>query len=207
MITLSDPVLFSLHKLHKRAKNSTSAFDVQQTVVSATGQIYGCNMDKDQHITRYSTIPLPVRKYVPGRNIHPRKHSGGSHIPPLPESQAQFDVQNWQNSIRYLYAIDLFNHEYWWEAHEVLEELWIETGRTTEIARFLQGIIQVAAALLKKLVSKNEAAGRLLTRGLSKMRQQSGHYLGIDVAQFSQAANEFFAGRRQPPPRLKIRDS
>jgi len=138
-------------------------------------------MTDNAELKRYTEFPLPSRKYIPGQGIHPDRHPQGSHIPEIPPEDKEFTMDNWQYCQRYLYAIDLFNAGYWWEAHEVLEELWVESGRTTEIARFLQGVIQVSAALLKVTISNPRGAIRLAERGIRKLRSQTGVYLGINI--------------------------
>lgn len=47
------------------------------------------------------------------------------------------------------YAVDLFNHGYYWEAHEVWEHEWIAAGRTGPAADLLKGFIKLAAAGVK----------------------------------------------------------
>ena len=46
---------------------------------------------------------------------------------------------------RYLKFIDLFNNEHFYEAHEVLEELWLQTSG--DLKSFYKGLIQCAVAL------------------------------------------------------------
>jgi uncharacterized protein len=76
-------------------------------------------------------------------------------------------------------AIRLFNEEHFFEAHEVLEEVWrIERG---EPRLFLQGLIQVCAAYHHFQNGNLVGAITLLERGSDKMRPYSQHYLGIDV--------------------------
>ena len=50
---------------------------------------------------------------------------------------------------RWLYALDLFNGGWYWEAHEAWEAVWNALGRTTPEARFVQGLIHLAAAAVK----------------------------------------------------------
>jgi hypothetical protein len=160
--------------------------------------------DQDQP-PRYTAFPLPLRKYIPGKGIHPDKHPDGSHIPRLPPQDVKFGQDNWRKSQRYLYAIDLFNQGYWWEAHEVLEKLWIQTGRTTPIARFIQGIIQTSAALLKATRGVSpRGTTRLVMEGLGKLRTQTGTYLGIDVEKFTQEAEGYFAGQDAGLPKIYL---
>jgi hypothetical protein len=100
----------------------------------------------------YTRFRLPVYAYMPGFNVHPGKNTGTDHIPDLPDTAVKFSCRNWYESVRYLYAIDLFNNKYFWEVHEVLEKLWLETGKNSPEGTFLKGLIQLAVALLKKTV-------------------------------------------------------
>jgi hypothetical protein len=63
---------------------------------------------------------------------------------------AALDPRHWATSEPYRYGIDLFNHGYYWEAHEVWESLWRAHARTEPIARFLQALIALAAAGVKQ---------------------------------------------------------
>ncbi|MBI1348759.1 DUF309 domain-containing protein [bacterium] len=47
------------------------------------------------------------------------------------------------------HAIDLFNHGYYWEAHEAWEALWVAVGRSGPVADLLKGLIKLAAAGVK----------------------------------------------------------
>ena len=49
----------------------------------------------------------------------------------------------------FLFALDLFNHGYYWEAHEAWEALWKRRGRVGPEANFFQGLIKLAAAAVK----------------------------------------------------------
>ncbi len=153
---------------------------------------------------RYTELPLPGRKYIPGLGIHPEKHPQGSQVPDLSLDEVSFTDNSWKRSRRYLYGIDLFNAGYWWEAHEVLEELWIQCGRTTQVARFLQGIIQVSAALLKFSISNPRGAKRLKSRALEKLELHSGVFLGIDVDVLVSQLTKYIEGEQIHPPRIEL---
>jgi predicted metal-dependent hydrolase len=63
----------------------------------------------------------------------------------------------------------LFDAGEYFEAHEVWERRWRQATDEAE-RRFLQGLIQIAAAFHKLLVTRStEAAQRLLVRGLAKL--------------------------------------
>src|SRR3954453_23257011 len=101
--------------------------------------------------------PLPPYSYVPGLawphpTSDPRGHSFGRHEQPLPLDEASY-----RDNATYLYAIDLFNHGFYWEAHEAWEALWHAAGRWGSTANFLKGLIKLAAAGVK--AREGRAAG------------------------------------------------
>jgi len=78
---------------------------------------------------------------------------------------------------------DLFDRAAFFEAHEVWEEAWLRESGVTK--RFLQGLIQIAAALHK--VSRAEHPGgavRLFDAGLAKLDGISGADAGLSLAAF-----------------------
>jgi predicted metal-dependent hydrolase len=65
-------------------------------------------------------------------------------------------------------GIRLFNAGFYFEAHDLLEEVWIERGGLER--QFYQGLIQVAVALYK-IAGKNQGgAVSLFRKGLPKLR-------------------------------------
>ncbi len=65
-------------------------------------------------------------------------------------------------------GIRLFNEGFYFEAHDVLEEVWI--GRTGREKVFYQGLIQVAVGLYKIAVGNQGGAVSLLNKGLDKLK-------------------------------------
>ena len=93
--------------------------------------------------------PFPPYAYLPGLTPHPTRdpegHSyGADHDPPAPP-----DPADWRACGDYLYGIDLFNHGFYWEAHEAWEGLWVACGRRGPTATYLQALINLAAAGFK----------------------------------------------------------
>jgi predicted metal-dependent hydrolase len=77
-------------------------------------------------------------------------------------------------------GIRLFNDAYFFEAHEVLEDVWKrERG---EPRLFLQGLIQISAAYHHYQNGNLVGAATLLQRGADKIRKYPARYLGIDAA-------------------------
>ena len=65
--------------------------------------------------------------------------------------------------------IDCFNRQAYFEAHDVLEELWLKT--TDEHRDFYKGLIQTAAVFLKLQQGKPEPAARLALRAASHLEK------------------------------------
>ena len=133
---------------------------------------------------RYSTLPFPVYRFVPGRSPHPRRDPRGHAYgaPDLPPPRVT--PERWRENDVYLQGIDLYNYAYWWECHEALEGLWHLTGHEGLEAQFLQGIIQTAAANLRRFVGSPEGARRL---GMAARRKVVAKYhLGRNVERLAQ---------------------
>jgi hypothetical protein len=151
----------------------------------------------------YSGLDLPPYRYVPGRTPHPvrdeRGHSYGRDVAPI-----RVEATGWRSSTEYLHAIDLFNEGYYWECHEILEAIWNGVGRSGDVAAFAQGVIQVAAALLKLGMSERDAALGLARRGAAKLRAGPSPVLGVDAHRLADDVDAFLAGRVTEPPRIVL---
>jgi len=80
-------------------------------------------------LPRLTGRPFPSYRHVPGVTPHPRRHAGG-HSRGLPEPrEAPLPPEEWPRDEGYLFAVDLYNHGYWWECHEILEALWRAAGQ------------------------------------------------------------------------------
>jgi hypothetical protein len=93
--------------------------------------------------------PFPPYAYVPGETPHPTRHRGGHSYGAEFETPEPPDPEDWPACPDYLYGIDLFNHGFYWEAHEAWEGLWVASGRRGAPATYLQALITLAAAGLK----------------------------------------------------------
>lgn len=82
------------------------------------------------------------------------------------DSPAPLQPAAWRDSVEYLYGVDLFNHGYYWEAHEAWESLWHAAGRTGVVANFLKGLIKLAAAGVKSREGNAQGVRRHTERGI-----------------------------------------
>jgi predicted metal-dependent hydrolase len=114
----------------------------------------------------------------------------------------------WQQSEEYLYGIDLFNHGYYWEAHEAWESLWHAAGRKGPEADFLKGLIKLAAAGVKAREGNPRGVGRHAQRSAELLSSTSEKELcGLEIERIVQAAQELSANSeayRQAEPLLLL---
>src|SRR5574340_990867 len=82
----------------------------------------------------------------------------------------------------FLEGIRLFNRERYFEAHEVLEAVWLEASGDRKA--FLHGLIQVAAAFHHH--SRRNRAGfrSLLEKGCAKLAPFGAEFESVDLADF-----------------------
>jgi hypothetical protein len=86
---------------------------------------------------------------------------------------ARWRPGEWRRLEEWLWAVDLFNAEYWWESHEALEALWHAASRTTAPARFVQALVHLSAACLNRRRGHLAAAQRQAARAVRGLRAAS----------------------------------
>jgi hypothetical protein len=133
---------------------------------------------------RYTTRDLPPYSYVPGQHPHPISDPAGhSHGHP-PETAAPLDDAQWRTNEVWLWAIDLFNHGFYWEAHEAWEGLWHAAGRRGPTADFLKGLIKLAAAGVKAHEGRPEGVKLHAARAAQLLEPSRGRIvfgIGVDA--------------------------
>jgi hypothetical protein len=117
--------------------------------------------------------PFPAYSYVTGRFPHPTRDPAGHHFGAAPVSCPAPDPNLWRDCHPYLYGLDLFNHGYYWESHEVWEGLWHASGRAGPAALFFQGLIKLAAAGVKAREGRPEGVHRHARRAGELFQQVS----------------------------------
>ncbi|MEQ8763742.1 MAG: DUF309 domain-containing protein [Planctomycetota bacterium] len=112
---------------------------------------------------------LPPYRYVPGRGLpHPVNDPDGHSYQEDPDAPSDpWEAQDWPTLEDFLYGVDLYNHGYWWEAHEAFEGVW-QVAPTKDTGELLQGLIQIAVALLKAWQGQKRPARNLLDRGRAR---------------------------------------
>ena len=153
---------------------------------------------------RYCLRIFPAYQCLPGQTPHPRRnpkgHSFGQPEPrPLP-----FEQDQWSRSEDYLYAVDLYNFAYWWEAHEVFEGFWHACGRQTTAGNFFQALIQFAGAHLKRALGDEAAAQNLARNGLLRLQHGPTPYMGLDTRTFAADITLWMGNNNQPCVRIRL---
>lgn len=115
---------------------------------------------------------------------------------------APWHPKDWRSLEAWLHGVDLYNGGYFWECHEALEALWIAGGRTTTHARFVRGVILVAAGLLNRHMKKTGGGKRQATLGIRHLEAvlpADPVYMGLEVRPFTEAVAACFDGGGEPP--------
>ncbi|MBX3440050.1 MAG: DUF309 domain-containing protein [Planctomycetaceae bacterium] len=147
-------------------------------------------------------VPLPPYTYVSGRTPHPIRDPAG-HMYGDEPGRVELLVDDWPQCRPYLRGIDLFNHGYYWEAHEVWESLWHAAGRTGPVADFFKGLIKLAAAGVKTLEGSLSGRARHARRAAQLFRiaakdlacRDESRFMGLSLSDLAGHAD---AAAREP---------
>jgi predicted metal-dependent hydrolase len=166
-------------------------------------------IDKKPEMPRYSNRPFPAYRYLLSHGSpplpHPRTDPAGHSYHEEEDYVPAFVHDDWHSCEAYLYGIDLFNYGYWWEAHEALEDVWIAAGqKSTKCGVFLQGLIQLAGAQLKRFVNEPRGAQSLTRSGIEKLSCVEGVYLGIEIKSLIHEAERCLREDRGEFPRIEL---
>jgi uncharacterized protein len=148
-------------------------------------------------------MPFPSYRYLPGAYPHPvqdpQGHSYVAEHGPEPKVPA-VDRERWRESEAYLFGCDLYNHRYWWEAHEAWEGPWRSCQRDPLQGHFLQALIQTSAQALKLRSGNREGVVALGERAAGHMgevleRLEGERYLGLDVRAWYEDVRAYYEVR------------
>lgn len=114
---------------------------------------------------------FPAYSYVPGMFPHPLRDPAGHSYGVATEPCEPLTTDNARQHQKYLWGIQLFNHGYYWEAHETWEQAWHACGRKGLVANYLKGLIKLAAAGVKTREGRPEGVARHASRGAELFRE------------------------------------
>lgn len=137
-----------------------------------------------ESLKRYApNIEFPPYAFAPGHGAHPfRDPQGHSYKKPKPPQWLlPLSEKNYGTHEGYLYGMDLFNHGYWWECHELWEDIWKKT-KNMDINALLQSLIQMGAALLNSQLGphKDQAIRNLVVDIEKRLEPLKNPFLGVD---------------------------
>jgi len=115
----------------------------------------------------------------------------------------------------YLGYFDCFNRQEFYEAHDVLEELWLAGGRSASNYAFHKGLIQLAGAFVHLQKDRLQPAVALFNLADNNLRQYPALHDGVDLAgllvliddwrgRVGKDPNSPNPLRSGPPPRLEV---
>ena len=93
----------------------------------------------------------------------------------------ELDSKKLQDSFNY--ALNLFNDQKWYEAHDVFEEIW--NNLDGDERQIIQGILQVSVSQFHLSKGNLNGATILLGEGLGRIKNRTNIDLGIDLQSFS----------------------
>lgn len=153
---------------------------------------------------RYSSRPFPRYRFIPALAPHPlRNPDGHSYHSPAPRPEP-FPPEAWRSAQTYLFGIDCYNYAFWWESHEVLEEIWKAVGRDSRQGQFLQGLIQIAAAWLHRFRGDEPTAKKQVRAGLARLAEIPDLYMGVEVRELETGVRDYLTGRRDSYPLIRL---
>ncbi|HJL19068.1 MAG TPA: DUF309 domain-containing protein [Sandaracinaceae bacterium LLY-WYZ-13_1] len=138
---------------------------------------------------------LPPYAFVPGVHPHPtRDPRGHSHgHPPEPAESAL------------AWGVDLYNHGYFWEAHEAWEGLWRAAPPGSAMRSAYAGLIQCAAACVKLRAGRIRPARRIAARALDHLERADDATVAPPVSDLEAFAARFARWIDAPAPTLDDR--
>lgn len=114
--------------------------------------------DRIVRLDSFLVSRLPEQPYLPGKT-------------PRPSTGAVFDISaragdavtaaNWRESEAWAAGFVLLRREFFWEAHEVWEPVWLALVPDSADRAFVQAAIQYANARLKAVMGRDKAARRI----------------------------------------------
>lgn len=104
------------------------------------------------------SLCLPGHAHVPGEND---RHEEGFLAPIIDMVPLRTLSDEAGVNIGWLYGLRLLRLGYYWEAHEVWEAVWMRAAPNSREKRFLQAMIHLANAALKRRMGRARAAERL----------------------------------------------
>ncbi len=153
----------------------------------------------------WPAVSFPASPFLPGITPRSTRHAVSAMEDLGVFADTPLTADNWRHHGPYLFGVDLFNHGYWWEAHEQWEVPW-RCGNALQ-KPFLQGLIQIAASLLKRRLGNPRGQDLLRLKGLRnletvKRQVNKGVYMGLRLPELALKINRHGRLQQSPPDAL-----
>lgn len=146
-------------------------------------------------MTHAADLPLPTHRHVPGENARPDDpvlEAVRRTVPAETRSATAADNVAWR------YGLRLLDAGFYWEAHEVLEPVWLAAAPNSRERHLVQAVIHLANGRLKDVMGRPNA--RLRLAGLARQGFAAafptgeGTLMGLDGGVALRAAARLAAG-------------
>jgi len=163
-------------------------------------------------LVRYAPAKsFPPYAFLPGRDPHPSRDPKGHSFGVAEHKPGYLSADRWRENEEYLFGVDLYNHGFLWEAHEVWEGLWHAAKHDVDQAQLLQGLIQCSAASLKIAMEQPNGLAKLAALGTGRLedvaKRNGGRFMGLDVSAFLRSFRTFASsnpGTADVRPRIEL---
>ena len=102
---------------------------------------------------------LPPHAYIPGQTQRHQEAQFDEIISSIP---CVIDFETLQALSAFHTALNFMQHDFHWEAHEILEAIWMNTAPNSIERLFTQCIIHLANANLKHIMKRETATQKIM---------------------------------------------
>ena len=99
---------------------------------------------------------------------------------------SDLDMKSFEDT--FFYALNLFNDQKWYEAHDAFENIW--NTLDGDERQIVQGILQVSVSQFHLSTGNLNGATILLGEGLGRIKNRTNVNLGIDLESFCKCLEE-----------------
>jgi len=125
---------------------------------------------------------LPDYAHLPGANARHEEGFLDHVIETIPDSVSETNIQG---HAAWNYTLSLIEHGYFWEAHEVLEAMWMRAPMNSREKSFFKLMIQIVNAELKVKLMRNNAVKRLCEQAEESLEQVFGKHHSATLLGYS----------------------
>lgn len=140
-------------------------------------------------------------------DVYPAGNPGQQDDPDVDEARLD-TTQTGIYPVHYLQGIDHFNEGKYFDAHEIWEEIWLQSSGDTKV--FYQMLIQSAVALYHYERGNARGARGMYGNVITKLDRLPSFMMSLDLTDFAEQFREFFSdliddNNDSPPPTDRLR--